>query len=560
MAKKHWTKGHSASNPHNGKTSGSKISGDVNYASKLTDQNRKKLSNSERDKGKFYKNILDDFFTGIDRGGALTNSPANRAKEFQGYGWDLEEILNSEGITTSRLTSKVLNLTRVNINHAPSQVDFTNFGKMFAFFTKPDLYLFKDHKFNLNQSILDNDDDLAAKIMKNIPVASQLQIGTGKTPSYGSSGGLNYILGNLCNEIEVPEVSLSVTPSAKNSKGQGISYINDFSESLSEGDISVSFIDTRDRDVTTMLEIWAQYAEAVRAGRVFKKPDYIGRNIIDYACTIYIFTVDETMNIQGMMQLVGCFPKTINTDINKYRAEMLTAQNFIGPFNVTFHCSFMSKPNVHRIIESFNYSSGYGDAVLRHLPDGYGDGKLSPHHLTYKRFNGYWHHTGITNDHGYLSSYPYHFTLEDKWAEMVGINQTHHSSGVIQYTLGFASRNVGEAKTYKSFYKGDRYRDISTGEPWEDKGRWDDDVYRSAQNRLMGNWSHGMPYGYSNLDTTSSQYRPYNGGYGALYQGGFETWNAGDSRYGRSTAITGRFNGTDNSNFFRSAIKFLSGR
>ena len=519
--------------------------GDVNYAAKHKGGTTSSGGKSHR------KNILDDFIRGADRGNKLATE-LKKFSDLTGYSWNPEAILNSEGITLSRLTSKVLNTTRININHAPSQVDFTNFGKMYAFFTKPDLYLFTDDKFNVNQSIKDNYEDLYAKIQRNIPVASSLQIGTGAVPSYGSSGGLNTLLGNLCNEIEVPEVTMSVTPSAKNSKGTGISYIGDFFESLQEGSVSISFIDTRDKDVTTQLEIWAMYAEGERRGAIFKKPDYIGKNVIDYACTIYIMAVDESYNILGLTALVGCFPISLNTDLLKYRATQLVAQDFIGPFTWTFHVSHVAKPNVHKTVEMFNYVTGYGEKILK------GGSLQNPHNLIYKKKGDYWHHTGVTMDHGFITDYPYHFTLEDKWAELVGINQSLQSSGVVNYTLGFASRNVGKSVSPDDFWMGTKYTD--RGSRWKDgayirydKGKVVTDEPTSEDTAKAE--GIGNPINFAFLDN-KSLYLPYTiDGQAGVYQGNWANWNTGANRYGESTSRTA----SDNSNTFRGALRFLTG-
>lgn len=534
---------------------GTKTNPDVDYAKSNIDKN---AISSEAASGKEV-NILDDFFRGIDRSGGAMQRAYESVPEFNGYSVSTEEILNSEGITLSRLTSKVLNTTRVNINHAPSQVDFTNFGKMYVFFTKPDLYLFTDSSYTVNPSIKDNDEDLFIKINRNLAVASGLQIGTGVTPSYGSSGGLNYLLGNLCNEIEVPDVAMSVTPGPKNAKNTGISYVGDFTESLAEGTISISFIDTRDRDVITQLEIWSMYMEGERKGTIFKKPDYIGKNVIDYACTIFIFAVDETNNIQGMIKLVGCFPISMNTELVKYRATQLNANDFIGPFTWTFHVSYVSRPNVHEVAVAFNYCSGYGDKVLKNLPNQFLN---NPHKAMYKKTGDYWHHTGMTMDHGTITEYPYHFTLEDKWAELPGINMSTQSSGVVNYTLGFASRNVGTPMKPEDFWHGSELPD--TGSRWQDGTReyvnpvtGEKEIIPATSDNSKVN-STAAAYNYGTLDYTAIHepisLTTYNGGKGT-YQGEWEKWNTGNQRYGTSVSPTA----SDNSNIFRNAMRGLSG-
>lgn len=562
MATKKGSKSHhSTGKGHGSKGSAKKTSGgtNINYANDFDKHGSKSTTGRS---AKFKKNVLDDFFKGFDRGEAIYDEFKSNP-EFVGYAWDPERILNTEGITLSRLTSKVLNVSRININHTPSQVDFTNFGKMYAFFTKPDLYLFTDDKFNINQTIKDNAEDLYAKIKRNIPVASALQIGTGKVPSYGASGGLNTLLGNLCNEIEVPEVQMSTTPGPKNGKGTSISYVGDFFESLQEGSINISFIDTRDRDVSTQLDIWATYAEMQRRGVVFKKPDYIGKNIIDYACTIFILCVDESNNIQGIIPLIGCFPTTINTELLKYRATQLVAQDFIGPFNWTFHVSYVGRPNSQKAVEAFNYVTGFGEKVLRGA-----DMKTNPHKLLYKKKGDWWFHTGVTMDIGYITEYPYHFSLEDKWAEMVGITYSLQSSGVVNYTLAFCSRNLGDPVSRTGLWKGRGH--------YGEEHRWKKEKairvnpatgkteYYDANlgsNEDRSGKGLGAVINFGALDFTPA-YEPYtfagasdSASHGGTYQGNWDKWNTGSNRYGSSTNVSS----TNNSNRFANALRTISG-
>lgn len=519
--------------------------------SNLPNTNKKNAATIKSPDGK-KKNILDDFFRGIDRGNALQNDPMYNNSLWKGHGWSAEEILNSEGITLSRLTSKILNTTRININHAPSQVDFTNFGKMYVFFTMPDLFLFSDSKLTVNQSIRDNHPDLHAKILKNVAVARTLQGSLTASSHPNGIGGFNYLLGNLCNEISAPDIGMSLTQGPKNMKGFGISYLGDFHESLQEGDIEISFIDTRDRDIQNLMEIWTMYAEGVRNGTIYMKPDYIGKNIIDYACSAYIIAVDESMNIKYMGGLIGLFPRTLNTQLMQYTAELLRAQSFIGPFNYTFHVSHVARPNTQRLVESFNYVSGYSNIIVSKTDK-------TAHELMYKSVNGYYHHTGVTMDVGFLTEYPYHFSLTDKWAEIAGISWNVKSSGAIDYTLAFVSKDLGNPVDPTSFWKGEKA--VATS-------RWKDGKYMRAKYYGTGKndykWEEigtssdaeafrdtSTPFSYGNLNNVGIG-TPYGVSKGR-YQGGWQNWNSGNRRYGDNYGLQA----DNNANVFRNTLRGL---
>lgn len=514
--------------------------------------------NSKGQHGGTFENYLEGYFRGIDR------MDLSQSNEFlSGQMWNAEAILNTEGITLSRLRSKLLNVGNININKAPSQVDFTNYGKMFAFFTKPDLNLFRDNSLELNQTIIDNCPDLAQLIRRNIPVARSLQQSFGAKGSYGPSGGFVNILGNLCNEINTPDVNLSVQAAPRNQKGFGISYGGDFWESLQEGDVEISFIDTRDADVATMMQIWTMYIEGVRNGNIFKKWDYIMNNIIDYACSIFIFAVDESMNIIAHTMLIGCFPRSLNNQLTQYKATMLSANDFIGPFNYNWHISMLTKPNLDSTIRAFNFCSGYSEKVAKHVPNTGYEGVQDWMHT---QKGGYWFHNGITLDVGIHASYPYKYALEDKWAEMAGVGMNTLSSGAVMYTLAFMSK-FAKAKQTKitDLYLGTQH---SINSRWRDgkymrklykNGQWvwhevtKDDLGGGLWGATASNTTRRIAnYGYlNNLKT----FGPIVGAYGVHgeYQSGWENWNQGSGRMGRNFGIASK----NNAKSFRNLLRNL---
>lgn len=489
------------------------------------------------------RNILDEFLQGVHRKDTGEIDQFIRNPLFQGRFISQEQILNSEGITLNRLMSKVMNLQRININKAPSQVDFTNYGKMYVFFTRPDLHLFENAGMTINQSIIDNNPDLYMRIMRNPAVARSLQILPGNAAHQSHSGGMINLLGNLCSEVNSPEISMSVTQAPKNQKGFGISYLGDFWESLQEGDIDISFIDTKDRDITTMLEIWMLYAEGVRNGNIFKKYEYIANNIIDYGCTIYIMAVDESMNILSHTALVGCFPRSFNMELLNYRATMLTAQNFIGPFSYTWHVSFVSKPNAHSTTRAFNYVSGYGAAIEQHVDVNTTEVAQAYMH---KKVAGYWHHNGLTMDMETLTDYPYHFSLFDKFAEIAGISHNVLSSGVVQYTLAFASKDLGKANKPEDFW---------LGPVTKERNRWKDADIGIPGLIIATGFDDSNSAGYGNL-LNIGKYGPMTqNGVRGVYQGGWRNWNSGANRFGKNFGV----NAANNANVFRNALRSLTG-
>lgn len=366
-------------------------------------------------------------------------------------GASVEDLLNLIGLTEDRLTNRIINFNRINMNKIFSYVDAVNYGKMYAFFTKPDLNLFVDNKGTVvNPSIRYNCPDLHAKIMANPLAASQLQSSISGNGTIGGQGFMN-ILGGLCNSIDVPDVTLSIKEGPVNSKGQGVKYGGDFNEALSGENFNIGFADTRNREIQTIMEIWLMYIEGVNNGTIDPKRIYIGENRLDYAISIYIFTLDETYNILNNVCLTGCFPTGLNMQLAQYSPLALEADKFIGPFQYPWYFSYMSLPNLNITCENFNYVSGWASKVQ------FKDGENANQYMYHKK-GGYYFHNGVIVSGSFapLDVYPYTFDLYNFWAEIAGISYNVNSSGVLQYVMVFASstfKNQNNPITHENIYK-----------------------------------------------------------------------------------------------------------
>lgn len=356
-------------------------------------------------------------------------------------GLDKEDLLNSIGLTEDRVMSKFLNLNRVNVNKIFHYVDAVNYGKMYIFFTRPDLNLFVDNKGTINPTIKRNAPDLYMKIANNPLIAAQLQSSVNPEGTLHGQGFM-HILSTYCNSADIPEINLSMKPGVANSKGQETKLGGDLFEATGSGSFSIGFVDNRDRDIQTMMEIWVMYIEAVANGTIDPKLTYIADNRVDYAISCFIFTVDEMYNILYSMQLVGIFPTGMNVQLGQYSPLALEAERFLGPFTYPFHYTTMAIPNTHTIMESFNYVSDFGRKVKFNTGE-------TVDQFMFKKKGQYYIHNGIIPTSAFLpkSVYPYHFDLYDKHPELVGVSYNVNSAGVLLYKLVFAS---------SKFHKGER--------------------------------------------------------------------------------------------------------
>ena len=464
---------------------------------------------------------------------------SSKGVAFSGY--NIEDILNTNGITSDRLKNKLLNMNRININRAPSFTEMVNFGKQYIFFSKPDLNLFIDNAGTVNPSIVQNCPDLYMKIIRNPGAAKVLQASFNGINK--GAGGLINILTNFCNTCDFPEIGLSKKEGPKNIKGQSVSYGGDFMEATDQSDINISFLDNRTRDVSTMMEIWTEYIEGVNNGTISKKSQYISNNTVDYAINIFIMSLDEVYNIISFGMAGACYPTTVSTDLLSYQSMPRTASELSGPFDFKFHVGYFHKPNQHRILEQFNIVTGFADQIK--IPNTQGS-----HQYMYRNINGYWIHSGIIPYRTTLASgYEFHYNLEDKWAEMVGVNFNYPSDGSLTYTLVFASRNVGKArkpgtwgKLEHEFYKfdDDIQENVNNWETWKSQHP---DYYKNPTNKDI----LGTPLW--NQDRFNPDYNAW------ITANGGRTWN---DRFNRGyTSNSGRYgqftSGGSNSGFAQDA-------
>ena len=466
------------------------------------------------------------------------------SKGYQFVGYDLESILETNGISSNRLKNKLLNATRININRTPAFTEVVNFGKQYIFFSKPDLNIYVDNAGTINPSIKENCPDLYMKIVGNPLVARSLQSSFDSNNT--TSRGIITMLSNMCNACDWPSMGLSTKTGPKNIKGQGMDYGGDFFEAAAQHELDIQFIDYRDREIQTLFEIWTEYIEGVNNGTIMKKSLYISNNTIDYAINIWVMTLDESFNILSWGMATGCYPLSVTTDLLSYSAMPKNASELSGPFAFKWYVSLFSKPNTHRCLELLNYTTGFGELLATKM-----DGKENAYKYIHKQIGGYWIHAGYIPYHTTLyKGYEYHFNIEDKMAEMVGVHFNINSSGKLMYTLVFASKDVGPARKPGGF-----------GTNEHEFYRYDDDIAENVRN--WQTWAAQHPDYYKNnpnkdiIGTPLWNSEQFNPDYNAwlISQNG-RSWNSRFNRgYSSANNRYGSFNNTgSNSSFFSGVV------
>ena len=490
----------------------------------------------------------------VDERGKYEQAKDKMKKEWQelenkskGAGWvnhDIEKILEANGISSSKLKTKKLDVTTININRTLGFTDIAGFGKQYLFFSKPDLNLFIDNADTVNPSIERNCPDLAAKIKSNKLIAQCLQ-SSFNGPNTDGMSGLITILTNHANSCDWPTMGLSMIEGPKNMKGQGVKYGGDFFEATDQGELDISFVDNRDRDVQTLLEIWMEYIEGVNNGSIIKKSKYISDNTLDYGINVWSMTLDEAYGLMAFGMAGVVFPIAGNSEIISYKGVPLRAAEIAGPTSYKFHVSYFHKNNQQRSIDLFNYCTGFSRIIAPHI-----DKEKGPYWYMYQQVNGFWLHAGFIPYHTtVVKGYEYHFNIEDKMAEMVGVSWTQTSSSKTQHVLVFASRDVGPERRPGDFAQNEY-----------DFYRYDDDIKENM--KTYEGWKRDHPNYFLNpINTEITGTRlfsqdGFNMDYDAwmISQGG-RSWN---DRFGRGYTSAnnryGAFNGGASNSAFTEGL------
>lgn len=189
-----------------------------------------------------------------------------------------------------------------------------------VFFTRPDLYLVDDgigdkKKKNTNSVFLEqvlNDPQLFYISRTNEFVLKQL------TLEYSTSHQFIPLLCNTCKSLDVSDESVETLDIGETFSGYKMQYARHSIRSLVSGTFNCKFQESYDLAVTHMMQAWCSYESAVYLGTMLPKTEYIGKRILDYACSAYLFIVDRTNTIKYFTKYYGVFPINVNKSVYSY--------------------------------------------------------------------------------------------------------------------------------------------------------------------------------------------------------------------------------------------------
>ena len=130
------------------------------------------------------------------------------------------------------------------------------------------------------------------------------------------------------------------------------------------GDLSVTYIETRDLHVYTFHKLWFQYIEDVSSGIIMPDEKYVVEGNIDYATCAYILKFDLAGNLTYFARCGGIFPSSLSSN------ELLgqRSDRNLTTLQITYMCPFfndftyfelekqgytLDNPNGHPFLEDF---------------------------------------------------------------------------------------------------------------------------------------------------------------------------------------------------------------
>ena len=229
----------------------------------------------------------------------------------------------------------------------------------FLFFTKPNLNIFGDGTGNT----IPYDSELNS-YLANIPFFNEAnarhkdalrQLEYAVKDSAGTRNPFMYLLSNtVSSKLDLPGISADSRESTPNIMGTSIQYRGHSYKSDNGYDFTLSFNDTANLEVYTLLKAYDEYMRLLKTGEVRPMRKYIVNRIISEQFSIYKFLIgSDGETILYWAKLTGCY----FTDVP--RGDLSDPGNDGFKYSVSFHAQFVEDSNP-MILSDFNRVSPGG--------------------------------------------------------------------------------------------------------------------------------------------------------------------------------------------------------
>ena len=150
------------------------------------------------------------------------------------------------------------------------------------------------------------------------------------------------VLANLCTETSGgKDIILETESTDANFSGNHLVYGSGINESRGPGEITLNFEDIYGSPAFYMILMWVYYIHYVAKGICNPEQAYIVNRIIDYTCSIYIFTLDtDQKTIIRATRYTGAFPKMIPfaNIMHSKEIDIQALSKFSIPFQYNHAC------------------------------------------------------------------------------------------------------------------------------------------------------------------------------------------------------------------------------
>jgi hypothetical protein len=212
------------------------------------------------------------------------------------------------------------------------------------------------------------------------------------------------LLSNTCTETSnAKDLNLETQETDGDFSGNKLVYASGLDESLSIGEVTLSFDDLYYSPVMNLFILWIMYIHYACKGIVTPYWEYIVNRIIDYTCSIYVFMLDmDQQTIVRYVRYSGCFPRTIpygaiqhsmepNSDALR-KLQITFSYNFYDPmnpmslidFNIMNETALINRNSKFKnIIENHTINPSRYSDILKNLP--VGDSNLPAKSMKYSK-------------------------------------------------------------------------------------------------------------------------------------------------------------------------------
>lgn len=263
---------------------------------------------------------------------------------------------NAEGLYSTEYVEK-LNKYAFNRFANYNNMDVAVQQHAAIFMTRPDLQIENFYRYKGEYELRPEPLSFLTQNSSNYYKSSQSVMGgflqQQKTDSLGQSNFVP-IIGNNFTNFEASDTALKTDETHVSRRGVTFVQAVNQTDSNSNGDFSITFLETADHFITWFHSYWVEYSAQVKYNKFIPKDYNRINDIIDYQVSLYFFTFEpDNMTITHYVKYTGVFPK--NEPFSIYSWDRGDSKILKPTITYQFVIKSENKPF---ILDEFNYVAG----------------------------------------------------------------------------------------------------------------------------------------------------------------------------------------------------------